>query len=144
MPISFALGLVISNINTFCLVAKLLVEQKIYDWQTLNETFEPSLWPWAWTWHSNLITRYFRLWWCTMELTLAEKGSAILRYSGNYQESPLTGNCCVNLQFFKLPNCLFWAKTHLQVSHWRHSQDSCYFLYPLMAWLLQLSPHGYT
>ena len=26
----------------------------------------------------------------------------------------------------------------------RRNQDSCYFLYPFMAWLLQLSPYGYT
>ena len=26
----------------------------------------------------------------------------------------------------------------------RRNQDSCYFLYPLTAWLLQVSPHGYT
>ena len=37
----------------------------------------------------------------------------------------------------------FQAQTHqfnLQFSHWRHSLDPCYFLYPLMAWLLQLLP----
>ena len=29
-------------------------------------------------------------------------------------------------------------------SHWGRNQDSRYFLYPLTAWLLQLSPHGYN
>ena len=77
---------------------------------------------------------------------------------------------CINLIHFRLTtgrlcgsSCIAWqrekgsSRAHVQCierisplgpfcpsSHWRRSQDSCYFLHPFRARLLQLSPYGYT